>query len=83
MLTRSTAFALTALLLWRFVGEEVLPIVLRRPGISEWTPSGVAETLVGSEASAGTVLASGALLLGYTALMMVAAGVTFQRRDPV
>jgi hypothetical protein len=83
MLTRSTAFALTALLLWRFVGEEVLPIVLRRPGISEWTPSGVAETLVGSDAAVGTILASGALLLGYTAFMMVAAGVTFQRRDPV
>lgn len=83
MLTRSTAFALTALLLWRFVGEVVVPIVLRRPGIADWTPSGVAQTLVGSEASAGTVLASGVLLLGYTALLMVAAGVTFQRRDPV
>ena len=83
MLTRSTAFALTALLLWRFVGEEVLPMVLRRPGISDWTPSGVAQTLVGAEAQVGTMLASGALLLGYTALVMVAAGVTFVRRDPV
>lgn len=83
MLTRSTALALTALLLWRFVGEGILPIVLRRPGISDWTPSGVAETLVGSEAQAGTLLASGALLLAYTAAVMVAAGATFLRRDPV
>jgi hypothetical protein len=82
MLTRSTALALTALLLWRFVGEGVLPIVLRRPGISDWTPTGVAQTLVGSEAQVGTVLASGALLLGYTALVMGAAGVAFLRRDP-
>ena len=82
MLTRSTAFALTALLLWRFVGEGVLPIVLRRPGIADWTPSGVAQTLVGAEAQVGTVLASGALLLGYAALVMGAAGVVFLRRDP-
>ena len=83
MLTRSTALALTVLLLWRFVGEGVLPVVLRSPGISDWTPSGVAQTLVGAEAQVGTMLASGALLLGYAALVMAAAGVVFLRRDPV
>src|SRR3954471_14045768 len=38
MLARGTALAISALLLWYFVGEAVLPVVLRQPGISNWTP---------------------------------------------
>jgi hypothetical protein len=83
MLTRGTALALTALLLWYFVGEGVLPVVLRQPGISDWTPTGVATTLVDPAAhQVTTVLASGAALVGYAAVFSVAAAVMFLQRDP-
>jgi len=83
MLTRGTALALTALLLWYFVGEGVLPVVLRQPGISDWTPTGVATTLVDPAAhQVATVLASGAALVGYAAVFSVAAAVMFLQRDP-
>ncbi|QNN51803.1 ABC transporter permease subunit [Nocardioides mesophilus] len=83
MLTRGTALALTALLLWYFVGEGVLPVVLRQPGLSHWTPSGVATTLTyPAFEQLSTVLASGAALFGYTAVFVAAAAWMFLRRDP-
>jgi hypothetical protein len=83
MLTRGTALALTALLLWYFVGEGVLPVVLREPGISRWTPTGVASTLIDpASQQVPTVLASGAALLGYAAVFSAAAAWTFLQRDP-
>jgi ABC-2 type transport system permease protein len=83
MLTRGTALALTALLLWYFVGEGVLPVVLREPGISRWTPTGLATTLIDpASQQVITVLANGAALLGYTAALSAAAAWTFLQRDP-
>jgi ABC-2 type transport system permease protein len=82
LLTRSTALALTTLLLWRFVGEGILPVVLRRPGMSEWTPSGVARTVVSPWHDLTTAFGSGALLVGYVVLVAAAAAVMFLRRDP-
>jgi ABC-type transport system involved in multi-copper enzyme maturation permease subunit len=78
-LTRSTAAALVALLLWRFVGEAVLPIVTRSPGISRWTPSGAADAVLGR--GDGVVQGSG-ILLAWSAAVVLAAGVLFIRRDP-
>ena len=83
MLTRGTALALTALLLWYFVGEGVLPVVLRQPEISRWTPTGVATTLVDpASQQMTTILASGAALLAYAAVFSAAAAWTFHQRDP-
>jgi ABC-2 type transport system permease protein len=83
MLTRGTALALTALLLWYFVGEAVLPVVLRQPGISNWTPTGAATTIIDpASQQLATVMASGAALFGYTAVFSAAAAWMFLRRDP-
>ena len=82
MLTRSTAFALTALLLWRFVGEGMLPVVLNRPAISDWTPSGAARALVGSMNQTIGAAGAGLLLVGYVTLVAAAAVWTFHHRDP-
>jgi ABC-2 type transport system permease protein len=83
MLTRGTALALTALLLWYFVGEAVLPVVLRAPSISNWTPTGVATTLIDpASQQVATVLANGAALFGYAAMFSAAAAWMFLRRDP-
>ena len=78
-LTRSTAAALVALLLWRFVGEAVLPIVTRSPGIGRWTPSGAADAVLGR--GDGVVQGSG-ILLAWSAAVVLAAVVLFLRRDP-
>jgi ABC-2 type transport system permease protein len=83
MLARGTALAISALLLWYFVGEAVLPVLLRQPGISNWTPTGVATTLVDpASQELATVVASGAGLLGYAAIFSAAATWMFLRRDP-
>jgi ABC-2 type transport system permease protein len=83
LLTRGTALALTGLLLWYFVGEAVLPVVLRQPGISHWTPNGVATTIIDPASHQfATVLTSGAALFGYTALFSAAAAWMFLQRDP-
>jgi len=83
LLTRSTAVALTAVLLWKFVLEGLVPVVLRHPGFSDWTPSGAAAAVVGAH-GAGPRPALGALvLIGYAFATCVAAGVTFVSRDPV
>lgn len=82
MLTRSTALALTTLLLWRFVGEGILPVVLRRPGVSDWTPTGVAGTVVAPWHDVAGALFSGAVLVGYVSVVVLAAAVVFLRRDP-
>jgi ABC-2 type transport system permease protein len=82
MLTRSTALALTTLLLWRFVGEGILPVVSRRPEISAWTPSGVARTVVEPWGDVLRTVGSASILLGYVVLVAAAAAVVFLRRDP-
>jgi ABC-2 type transport system permease protein len=47
VLTRSTAIAVAAVLLWRFVGEGILPALLHHDGLTRWTPNGAAGALVG------------------------------------
>jgi ABC-2 type transport system permease protein len=82
MLTRSTALALTTLLLWRFVGEGILPVLTRQPDVSEWTPSGAARALLLPGEHTLSATAGGLLLVGYVALVAAAATWTFRHRDP-
>lgn len=84
VLTRSTAIAITALLLWRFVGEGLLPVLLsgygRGDSVSRWTPTGAASALVGG--SGLPAWAAGLVFAAYAGVMCVAAAVLFTRRDP-
>jgi ABC-2 type transport system permease protein len=82
VLTRSTALALTTLLLWRFVGEGVLPVIARQPGLSAWTPSGAARAIVHPSAQTLSASGGGLLLVGYCALVAVVAAWMFRHRDP-
>ena len=43
---RSTAFAFTALLLWKFVPEGIVPVVAHGPELAHWMPSYVAIAFV-------------------------------------
>jgi ABC-2 type transport system permease protein len=81
-LTRSTAVALTTVLLWRFVAEQVIPLAARQPELRRWTPSYAGDALAGL--GGGEVLApvaAAGLLLAYLVVLLVPAAVLFLRRD--
>jgi ABC-2 type transport system permease protein len=82
VLTRSTAAAIGAVLLWRFVGEGILPLLLRDDGLTRWTPNGAAGALVGLGADPLAPWAAGLMLSGYGATVCALAAVLFLRRDP-
>jgi ABC-2 type transport system permease protein len=82
VLTRSSAFALTALLLWRFVGEGIAPVILRRPGMVDWLPNGAASHLVDPTRGATAVASGGLVALGYVVAACLAASWVFTHRDP-
>jgi ABC-2 type transport system permease protein len=83
LLTRSTALALTAVLLWKFVLEGIVPVVARAPGLSDWLPSGAASAVIGAEGSDLPALVGAVVALGYAAALAALAGVSFVRRDPL
>jgi ABC-2 type transport system permease protein len=83
LLTRSSATSIAVVLLWRFVGEGVLPVVTRDPGLVRWTPTGAANALVGLGGDTLPVAAAAALLATYAALVCGTAAALFVRRDPV
>jgi hypothetical protein len=82
VLTRSTAAAIAAVLLWRFVGEGILPAVLHHDGLTRWTPNGAAGALAGLGAHPLPPAAAGLLLTGYTVAITAIAAALFLRRDP-
>ena len=83
VLTRSTAAAVTAILVWRFVVEGVVPVVSRRPELGSWMPSGAGDALLGlgGDARLGIGMAA-AVLTAYVGALLASAAVTFLRRDP-
>jgi ABC-2 type transport system permease protein len=83
VLTRSTAIAITTLLLWRFVGEGLLPVIIGHPAVvGRWTPSGAANALVGL---GGTHLlpawSATALFTAYAVAVCASAAAVFTHRD--
>jgi ABC-2 type transport system permease protein len=82
MLTRSTAIAIGAVLLWRFVGEGILPALLHHDDVSRWTPNGTAGALVGIGAHPLAPWAAALTLSGYTIAISAVAAALFHRRDP-
>jgi ABC-2 type transport system permease protein len=82
ILTRSTAIAIGAVLLWRFVGEGVLPALLHHDGVTRWTPNGTAGALIGIGDHPLQPGAAALILAGYTLAVSAAAAALFQRRDP-
>jgi len=80
-LLRNTAAAVGVTLVWAFVVEGVLPVVLRRPNLSTWLPSGALDELTAARTAPGTLGVGVAtlLVLGY-ASVLVAGTVTADRR---
>jgi len=82
MITRSTAIAVGTVLLWRFVGEGILPALLRHDGVTRWTPNGTAGALIGIGDHPLAPWAAALLLFGYAAAIGGLAAALFLRRDP-
>ena len=82
-LVRNSTVALVAVLLWKFVVEELIPIVTRTQEVQPWLPSGAADAVLsGDEASGLSPAAGGLLFAGYTAAIVLAGALVFIRRDP-
>lgn len=82
VLTRSIAIAIAAVLLWRFVGEGVLPVVIGGDEIGQWTPTSLADSVIGIGSTSVTPWAAGLALAAYTVVVCGLATVLFLRRDP-
>ena len=81
MLTRSTATALVALLLWRFVLEGIIPSVITHPDLRPWLPSGAADALLFDRPELLPPLGGAAIFAGYAALLTLASARTFTKWD--
>jgi ABC-2 type transport system permease protein len=82
MITRSTALAIGTVLLWRFVGEGILPALLHHDGITRWTPNGTAGALIGIGDHPLAPWTAALLLSGYAVAICGIAAALFLRRDP-
>ena len=81
LLTRSSALALTALLIWKFALEGVLPVVARRPELAAWMPTNVANALIDPSKPGLSTGLCALLLLLYVAAAAVPAWLRFVRDD--
>ena len=79
MLTRSTAIALVALLLWRFVLEGILPVIIGQPHLARWMPSRAADALLATHTELLQPWAAGLLLASYITAVIAAAAWLFKR----
>ena len=83
VLTRSTALALTAVLLWKFVLEGIVPVVSRTPELSDWMPSGAGAAVIGAEGAGLHPVLGAVVVVGYAAVLAALAGASFLRRDSI
>jgi len=83
LLTRSTALALTAVLVWKFVLEGIVPVVSGNPGISDWLPSEAGKAAIGAAGADLSALQGVVVVVGYAAVLAALAAISFVRRDPV
>ena len=81
VLTRSIAIAIAAVLLWRFVGEGVLPVV-GGDEIGLWMPTSLADSVIGIGSSSVASWAAGLALAAYAVAVCGFAALLFLKRDP-
>ncbi|MGY1669213.1 hypothetical protein [Geodermatophilus sp. SYSU D00710] len=83
-LVRNSAVALVSVLVWKFVVEQVVPIVTHTQEVQRWLPTGAANALLAhDDPSALSPVAGGLIFAGYAAALALAGAVVFIRRDPV
>jgi ABC-type transport system involved in multi-copper enzyme maturation permease subunit len=80
-ITRSTAAALVAVLLWRFALEGILPMLTGTPELRRWLPSGTTDALLNHHPELLSPWAAALLLAGYSAALTLTGAYFFIHRD--
>ena len=84
LLLRHTAAALGLALMWAFVVEGILPVLIHAPGMIRWLPEAAANAVLhGTPATATTLPASAALavLAGYAVVLATGGAIVTTRRE--
>jgi ABC-2 type transport system permease protein len=70
-LLRNTAAAVGVTLMWAFVVEGILPLVIQQPAMGQWLPSGAVSQMLAAHTEPGQLApaAAAALLAGYAAAL--------------
>jgi hypothetical protein len=84
LLLRNTAAALGLALMWAFVIEGILPVLIHAPGVVRWLPEATANAVLhGASATATTLPAAAALavLAGYAVVLATGGAIVTTRRE--
>jgi ABC-2 type transport system permease protein len=84
LLLRNTAAALGLALMWAFVVEGIIPMLMHAPGILRWLPEAAANAVLHGASPAATTLSAGAalaVLAGYAAVLAGAGAALTVRRE--
>ena len=84
LLLRNTAAALGLALMWAFVVEGILPVLIHAPGVVRWLPEATANAVLhGASATATTLPAAAALavLAGYAVVLATGGAIVTTRRE--
>jgi hypothetical protein len=84
LLLRNTAAALGLALMWAFVVEGILPVLIRAPGMVRWLPEATANAVLHGASSTVTTLSAGAalaVLTGYAAALATGGAMVTTRRE--
>jgi ABC-2 type transport system permease protein len=84
LLLRNTAAALGLALVWAFVVEGILPVLVQAPGMARWLPEAAANAVLHGATATTTTLPAGAALLvltGYAIVLATGAAIVTSRRE--
>ena len=84
LLLRNTTAALGLALMWAFVIEGILPVLIRAPGVVRWLPEASANAVLHGASATATTLPAGAalaVLAGYGAVLATGGALVTTRRE--
>jgi ABC-2 type transport system permease protein len=84
LLLRNTAAALGLALMWAFVVEGILPVLIRAPGMVRWLPEAAASAVLHGASATATTLPAGAalaVLAGYAVVLATGGALVTTRRE--
>ena len=84
LLLRNTAAALGLALMWAFVIEGVLPVLIHAPGVVRWLPEASANAVLRGASATATTLPAGVALVvlaGYAVVLATGGALVTTRRE--
>jgi ABC-2 type transport system permease protein len=84
LLLRNTAAALGLALVWAFVVEGIVPVLIQAPGMVRWLPEAAANAVLHGASATATTLPAGAalaVLAGYAVALATGGAMVTTRRE--